>query len=399
MKIDQPYLLIDFDDEKIIFFVIKFDKELNSEIICSDIVNSKGIIKGRITDIDAASEIIKKNLNLIEDKINFIFKDVTILINPDNIKCINISGYKKLSGAKVLKEDVTYILNEIKELVSENEPKYSLIHLFNSNFSIDKNNLRNIPLGLYGDFYNQDMSFFSVEKNNLKNFKLTLNNSNVNVDRVILKPFVEGINMLSKANLDSNTAIVKIGKNRSNVSLFKNQAFIYSENFNFGTNLIIKDLAKLCSISFDIATNILTNLSFVEIKQDNYSEHLDAKYFLNIPFRKITFKLILDIFISRLEEIFELSYDKNINLVNLKNTSNVNIIIEDLSMYDNICHIINNNFSNKYKIFYRKLDENYAFSGCFGAAELISKGWSKEAIPLIQSKKSVISRILSNIFK
>ena len=177
MKIDEPYLLIDIDDEKIIFFVVKFDNQLNSEIVNSKVIESQGILNGRITDVEKSSKIIKKNLTLIENEINYIFKDATIIINPDNTECLNISGYKKLNGSQVLEEDVAYILNDIKKIVTDNKQKYSLIHLFNSNFSIDKNNLNNLPLGLYGDFYNQDMTFFIVEKNNLKNFKSTLNNS------------------------------------------------------------------------------------------------------------------------------------------------------------------------------------------------------------------------------
>ena len=33
-----------------------------------------------------------------------------------------------------------------------------------------------------------------------------------------------------------------------------------------------------------------------------------------------------------------------------------------------------------------------------GAVELISKGWNKEAIPVIHSKKSIISSFFSKIF-
>ena len=42
------------------------------------------------------------------------------------------------------------------------------------------------------------------------------------------------------------------------------------------------------------------------------------------------------------------------------------------------------------------LDDFYALSG---AAELIHKGWDKEAIPLIKVKKSIISRFFDRFFK
>ncbi len=398
MKIDEPYLLIDIDDEKIIFFVVKFDNQLNSEIVNSKVIESQGILNGRITDVEKSCKIIKKNLTLIENEINYIFKDATIIINPDNTECLNISGYKKLNGSQVLEEDVAYILNDIKKIVTDNKQKYSLIHLFNSNFSIDKNNLNNLPLGLYGDFYNQDMTFFIVEKNNLKNFKSTLNNSEINIERIILKPFAEGIKLLSKNSSEKKITTIKLGKKRSNISLFKNHSFIYSENFDFGSDLIIKDVAKLCSIDFDNSSRILTDIVFSKVESNKEIEYLDKKYFKEIPFRKITLELLIDIFNSRLDEIFEIIYDKNINLVNLKSNNVINIIVEDQELSVNINHSLDKNFSGKSKILFHKLDKDYLLSACLGATELIGKGWSKEAIPIIQSKKSTISRILSNIF-
>ena len=38
-------------------------------------------------------------------------------------------------------------------------------------------------------------------------------------------------------------------------------------------------------------------------------------------------------------------------------------------------------------------------NACLMSAELIGKGWEKEAIPTIQTKKSIISRIFSIFFK
>ncbi len=44
------------------------------------------------------------------------------------------------------------------------------------------------------------------------------------------------------------------------------------------------------------------------------------------------------------------------------------------------------------------LDDHFLI-GINGAAELISKGWEKEAIPIIQQKKSFISGFFSRLFK
>ena len=58
---------------------------------------------------------------------------------------------------------ITVILNDIKKIILDSEKNYSLVHLFNSNFSLDSDNLENLPIGLFGEFYNQNMTFFLIE--------------------------------------------------------------------------------------------------------------------------------------------------------------------------------------------------------------------------------------------
>ena len=160
MKLNEPYLIVDLNDSKIIFFVLSYNENKDYKLIKNIIINSDGIQNGRIVDVDTVAKLIKKIINLLEDEMGQFFSKASIVINPKNINCLNISGYKKLNGAQVSKEDIAYILNDIKKTIMLSESKHSVIHLFNSSFSLDSDNLENLPIGLFGDFYNQNMTFF-----------------------------------------------------------------------------------------------------------------------------------------------------------------------------------------------------------------------------------------------
>ena len=160
MKLNEPYLIIYLNDNKIIFFVISFSEKKDFKVLKKIVIDSQGIQNGRIINIEAVSQLLKKTINLIEDDINFYFSNVTVIINPNQVNCLNVSGYKRLNGAQVSNEDITYILNDIKKIILDSEINYSLVHLFNSNFSLDSDNLENLPIGLFGEFYNQNMTFF-----------------------------------------------------------------------------------------------------------------------------------------------------------------------------------------------------------------------------------------------
>ena len=55
-------------------------------------------------------------------------------------------------------------------------------------------------------------------------------------------------------------------------------------------------------------------------------------------------------------------------------------------------------FSENQRVFIENLNQDENLGACIGSAELMGKGWEREAIPIIQTKKSIISRIFNTIF-
>ena len=399
MKLNEPYLIIELNDSKIIFFVISYDEDRDYKLIKNIIVDSDGILNGRIIDVAIVTKLIKKIINSLEDEMDHFFSKASIVINPKNVNSLNISGYKKLNGAQVSKGDIAYILNDIKKIISLTENKYSVIHLFNSSFSLDSDNLENLPIGLFGEFYNQNMTFFLVQKNILKNIKLVFSNCGINIDRLILKPFVEGINFLLKYKNHKNFTVLTIEGKNINISIFKNKSYVLTQDFDFGADLIIKDISKLCSLKINEVEFFLKEINLnseIEIDADSC---LNKKFFSTSPYRKIKHQLILDIITARLDELVEICYENNKNLDYFRKSNNaIYVIISKDEHLKNIQFALQKNrLMDARFIFGQNVDDNLLFS-LNGAAELIGRGWEKEAIPVIQPNKSLISTFFSRLF-
>jgi cell division protein FtsA len=398
MQLNEPYLIIDLNDNKIIFFVVTFNEKKDFKVLKNINLQTEGIQEGRVINIETVSQLFKKTLNSIEEDINFIFSNVAVIINPNLVNCLNVSGYKKLNGSQVLSQDIAYILNDIKKIILESENNDTLVHLFNSNFSLDSDNLENLPIGLFGEFYNQNMTFFLVNKNIIKNIKSIFNNCGLNIEKIILKPFAEGIYLLSNNKLNKNFTILRLEKNRINVSLFKNKSYIFAEDFNFGFNLIIKDISKLCSLKINEVENFMKEIQLRSIIENKKDLYLDKKFFSESPYRKIKYQLILDIITARIEELFEICYKKNINIKNLKSSDKIYIYIESPEYYKNIEYVLENSeFITIECVFDNNLEQSF-LAGVNGACELIGKGWEKEAIPVSYKKKSLFSSLFSKLF-
>ena len=401
MEIEKPHLFLEINEKNFIFLAVKYDEDFNFKVLCSLSKESEGILDGKITNIESSSKIIKDCLNLVEKKVGFIFKNVTVINDQYNFSCINISGFKKLGGSQILEENISYLLNNIKKLILDNNSDKSLIHLFNSNFFLDHNILKNPPIGLHGDLYNQHLTFFLLPKNDLKNLKMLLNKCNLSIERVVLKSFVQGVKKMIKKDIRKVFAIINIGKNKSNISIFNNLSFIYSESFYFGTDIMMKDVSKVCSLNIKNVENIFSQLNFDLLKEDKEEKYLDKDYFKDETFRKISLNHIKDIVVARAEELIDLIYKKNINLKSLSDeVTLVYFSFEDQNILKNL--------KESFKIFFLDKEKNIEveektqdehLDPCLASAELEGRGWEREAIPTIKTKKSIISKIFSIFFK
>ena len=77
---------------------------------------------------------MKNNIYSIEQKLNFIFKEANVIINNFEYSLINFSGYKKLNGSQLLKENITYIINSLKSKINELEEDRTILHIFNQKY-------------------------------------------------------------------------------------------------------------------------------------------------------------------------------------------------------------------------------------------------------------------------
>ena len=71
-------------------------------------------------------------------------------------------------------------------MVNENEKK-TILHIFNSGSVLDGTKVNNLPIGLFGDFYNHELTFFLLENNELKNVNTIFNENNLKINKILLK--------------------------------------------------------------------------------------------------------------------------------------------------------------------------------------------------------------------
>ena len=398
MQYKSLVFFVEINDLEFSFIVGGNINEEQFKIIFTNSIPIKGIQDNKITNLDLVCNTLKENILKIEKKVNFVFKEVILVINNFNFTLNSCTGFKKLNGSQLTKENITYILNSLKLLISETEQDKKIIHIFNSRFFLDKKETTNLPIGLFGNFYSHELSFFLINNNDYKNLKNIFDKCNLKIKKIISKSFIEGVNLIN-LNKNSETFFkIEIKDTNSQIILFKNSSLKFVQNFKFGSNLILRDISKIIAIKEDLVKDMLFNQTFFNENFEN--EYLEKKYFQNQNFRKIKKKLVYEIAEARIFELAEKILLKNLNINNfLKKNITIFLQVKDKNCFNSFEKIFMNSFSFKKKYDLKTL-ENLNIETLYASAnKLVQYGWKKEAVPIIQENNSIIARFFNYIFK
>ena len=397
MKNFSPTLFIEVNDLDFIFFVGKNDEQNNFKIIYTLNIPVKGFEHSKVSDFELVFNTIKENVYLIEQNLNYTFKEIVLILENLNPTFINLTGFKKLNGSQILRTNITYILNILKSYVDKIEIKKTILHIFNSKFYLDDKQIENLPIGLFGDFYSHELSFILINTNDYKNLKNIFEKCNLKIKKILLKSFIKGAHVSDKnPNIDTFFQI-EINRNNSKIFYFENNSLKFEQNFKFGSDMILKDISKITSLKKETIKKILNDIKFSEKTAED--ELIEEKYFENNNYKKIKKKLIQEIVSARIDEILELMLFRNINLQYYnKNTKVIFFEFNDKSQPESLKEIYKIIFSKNNKIDINFLDNLSNENMINTTNKLVHYGWKKEAIPTSQFKKTLIARFFYAIF-
>ena len=398
MKTNAFDLFVEINDKNFIFVVGSYDEIHNLKIIEKKIVENDFFNKKFKADLPNTQRLLKNTIQNLEDRLDCIFKEVVVILENFDFSCINVSGFKKLNGSQVLRENISYILNSLKLAITETEKEEVIIHIFNSQSLLDRTSYENLPIGLYGNFFQHELSFFLMNNEELKKIKTVFGKNNLKIKKILIKDYIEGVKLIDKKKNGGTFFLIKFNKDNINLTYFEKSSFKFTQNFNFGTNLIFNDIEKVCGISRSMIEKILHDRYF-EKKDFEENEFLEVEYFRNEKFKKIKKQLVVDVSVARIEEFISLIYNDNKNLQLFKKENNIiYFLIEDKNIKNNFDSNFNFHFSKKIPS-QSSLINSFDLDTLFiKAANISIFGWKKEAIPIIHTKKSFITRIFKSIF-
>ena len=157
---ENEQIFLEINNFEFIFSVGENKENENFKLIYQNSIPIKGVNDSKIIDFDLFFNLLKDNIYNIEQKLNLVLKNVILILDNFDCSLINFTGFKKLNGTQLDKENIIYILNSLKSKISEIEKNKDILHIFNSKYLLDKKKLKIYQLDYLEIFTLMNFLFF-----------------------------------------------------------------------------------------------------------------------------------------------------------------------------------------------------------------------------------------------
>ena len=130
-------------------------------------------------------------------------------------------------------------------------------------------------------FTHTNYLFLLIDNNDYNNLQNIFNKCNLRIKKFISKSYIEGTLLINKFQLDTFFKI-KIEKKNSQIIYFENSALKFRQNFNFGSDMIIKDIAKITGLNYETIINLFKSSKFTNKKEDQELIEKDFFYWTKL---------------------------------------------------------------------------------------------------------------------
>ncbi len=310
------YTSIDMGSDSIKIVVAEIYND-NIYVLASASRKSKGIKKGLIADKELAKESLEKAINEIEKQIGFRIDKaiVTVPSNDRNLKIVSGSYVLKGEEAKVTGRDINKSLENA--VVGNFEEDFELVCVLPIVFSVDDRKNVFDPKGLTGKKLGVKAVIGTVPKTILYPFLQIFSDCGIEVVDIAFGSIGDYVIGADRDNDKEIGAVINIGEETINISIFNKKILIKNEIINLGSRNIDNDIMYIFGVDRKTARYLKEKFASCSTRYSDKFDTINVKINDN-EVTTIDQEYITKVIEARVIELLKLSEKQINNLTNRK---------------------------------------------------------------------------------
>jgi len=293
---------IDIGTTKIVAIVGKVLDSGKVEIMGMGKVDSHGVRRGVVLNIDEAAGAIQEAVEQAEKQSGYDFKEVYVGIAGQHIKSMKNrhSRYINSPDNEITQNDIDEMLNDMQNIALDNGDE--IIHVIPQNYTVDKETGVKQPVGMSGKRLEANFHIVVAETASAKNIFKSVERAGLKVKQMILEPIASSMAVLTEDEKEIGVAMVDIGGGTTDIAIYYDGILRHTAVIPFGGYVITKDIKDACGILQRQAEKLKVDFG-TALGEAATDAVVSVKGVAGREPKKITLKFLSKIIQARMEEI------------------------------------------------------------------------------------------------
>ena len=269
-------------------------------------VQSAGIRKGTIIDIDATVDSIKKAVDQAERMTGMQIHEVILGIPANGVTLQDVKGVVAVSSEnrEITDEDLDRVMKSAQ--VMSVPPEREIVNIIPKQFIVDDYGEIKDPRGMIGVRLEMDGTLITTSKTLVHNILRCVERAGLSIREIYLQPLASGTFALSEDEKNHGTAFIDIGGGSTTISIFGEDRFMATSVLPVGGDHVTKDLSIILKTPTEQARKIKHQYGHAFYDDASDDELFEVPVIGADSKDQYSQRYISEIIGVRLEELFDL---------------------------------------------------------------------------------------------
>jgi len=293
---------IDVGTTKICTFIGELTPENAFHLLGASCTRSKGLRRGVVVNIAAATEAIAESVEKAEAKAGVTIEEAHVGIVGGHISFESSSGVIALPRNRPIDwPEINRVLAEAQAVPIPSDR--DIIHVIARTFTVDGQEGVQEPIGMQGRRLEVDAYLVTGARTAINNLKKCIENNGVAVKSLVLEPLASGEAVLTPEEREAGVVVADIGGGTTDIAIYLNGSVWHTTILQIGGNHFTSDLATVLHTPQAISEKLKARYGDVLPERIPESETVNAPGFGGNPNKTYSRQFIAEILSARAEEL------------------------------------------------------------------------------------------------
>jgi len=241
-RVEKIFTAVDIGSSKITAMIAGRMDNGELSVLGTGQRESKGVKRGYIADTEVTELDVRDAVEQAERIAGTNIDDVWVSFSAGGLTSMLTSVETELGGHRIEQEDIDMLLDAGRNSI---DPKGKMVlHAQPAMYTLDGLNGVKKPKGLHADRLGVDIHVILAEASPVRNIDMSVRGAHLDVKSIVASPIATGAACLSKEERELGVALVELGAEVTNVSLFAGGMLVGLKTLPYGAADITDDIAS-----------------------------------------------------------------------------------------------------------------------------------------------------------